>query len=76
MTENLTLEQKEKNKQYILENLGEYVVDIHGNFFHTNPEFLGNGENGAYAYIGSNALTPKGYQEIRKKMGEMILNNL
>ncbi|CAG8827468.1 13932_t:CDS:2, partial [Racocetra persica] len=37
-TSNLTPEQKEKNKQYVLEHLDEYTLDSHGNFVLFSPD--------------------------------------
>jgi hypothetical protein len=72
----VSLEQKERNRQYILNHLDEYTIDVKGNFFSINPEYLGSGENSDYAYIGVDNLTPEGNQEIREKMGEMILQKV
>ncbi|CAG8667428.1 9378_t:CDS:1, partial [Cetraspora pellucida] len=43
----LTLEQKEKNQQYILTNLDKYTIDANGDFFNVDPEILGE----EYDYI-------------------------
>ncbi|CAG8757203.1 12944_t:CDS:2, partial [Racocetra fulgida] len=47
MAENITLEQKEENRQYILDNLDKYTIDANGDFFNVDPEVLGE----EYDYI-------------------------
>ncbi|CFW92937.1 protein of unknown function [endosymbiont DhMRE of Dentiscutata heterogama] len=72
MAENITLEQKEKNRQYILNNLDKYTIDVNGDFFNVDPNILGE----EYDYINRNALTWKAVEEIKKKMTEMIIKNI
>ncbi|CFW93040.1 protein of unknown function [endosymbiont DhMRE of Dentiscutata heterogama] len=76
-TPNLTPEQKEANKNYILANLDKYTIDANGNLFNINPELLGeDGEDNIFCYIGKKALTPEGVVEIKEKMANNILNNI
>ncbi|KLL04401.1 MAG: hypothetical protein MRERV_23c002 [Mycoplasmataceae bacterium RV_VA103A] len=72
MAENITLEQKEKNRQYILTNLDKYTIDANGDFFNADPTILGE----EYDYISKNTLTWKATDEIKKKMTEMIVKNI
>ncbi|CAG8527414.1 9710_t:CDS:2 [Ambispora gerdemannii] len=41
---------KENNKEFICNNLDKYLVDTHGNFYHTDPEMMGS----KYYYIDNN----------------------
>ncbi|CAG8510921.1 16074_t:CDS:2 [Cetraspora pellucida] len=60
MNTNITPEQKEKNRQYILANLDKYTIDTNGNFFNVDPELLGeSSEDNIFCYIGRGALTPE-----------------
>jgi len=38
----VTPEQREKNKQYVLNHMEEYVLDDHGNFVNVAPNTEGN----------------------------------
>ena len=51
MTETLISEQKERNRQYILDHLDEYVLDSRGNFVNIDSELMGS-KNAEYYYIG------------------------
>ncbi|CAG8711502.1 2389_t:CDS:2, partial [Ambispora leptoticha] len=67
MIENITPEQKEKNKQYILDHFEEYVCDSRGNFVNA-VDFEGTYGTDYYC-IGKGGLTPEGYREIKAKFG-------
>jgi hypothetical protein len=61
-------EKKELNKKFILNNLSKYIVDIHGNFRHVDPET----KKSDYYYIDKNLVHE--YDGIIMKIAIMIIN--
>lgn len=71
-TSNLTPEQKEKNKKYILTNLGKYILESRGSFYSQALEEAGKaGED--YFFISSELV--KDYQEVKEKVIDDILKD-
>jgi hypothetical protein len=66
----LTPEQKVQNQEYILSNLDKYIIDVHGNFFHTDEDMMVN-EN-ERVYIGKESV--EDCDKIRERIVEMIIN--
>lgn len=65
----LTPEQKKENQKYILANLDKYIIDVHGNFFHTDEDMLVNEDE--RLYIGKEAV--EDCDKIREGMVEVII---
>ncbi|CAG8464682.1 7882_t:CDS:2 [Cetraspora pellucida] len=65
---NLTPEQKEANKDYILANLDKYIIDNRRFFYHIEKDFYGE-----YGYIGPGAVND--YQEVKEKVIDRILKD-
>lgn len=69
----VTLEQKEKNKQYVLDHFEEYVLDSHSNFANSSPDIEGNEW---FLCFGKDSFTPEGYEELKKKLFKSILKEI
>jgi len=66
-------EQKEKNKQYVLDHFEEYVLDSHGNFANSSPDVEGNEW---FFCFGKDSFAPEGYEELKTKLFETILKEI
>ncbi|RHZ36777.1 hypothetical protein [endosymbiont GvMRE of Glomus versiforme] len=60
---------REENKNYLLNNLDSYVVDSRGNFVHTDPDMMED----EHFYIAQGGLTSQGHKEIIEKFVEKII---
>jgi hypothetical protein len=66
----VSLEQKEKNKKYILDNLEEYIIDSRGNFVNTNDEKFCSD----YFVFYPDSLTSEGYQKVYREVYRKVKN--
>jgi|SRR5581483_5058096 len=70
---NLKLEQKEKNKQYLLEHFEEYVLDEHENFVNVAPDTEGDEW---FFYFPKDSLPPGTFEEFKTNLFEKILREI
>src|SRR4051794_19569373 len=68
----VSLQQKEKNQKYILDNLDKYVIDSRSNFVHIDSDLMGS-ENAELYFIGKEAVSD--HKEILEAIEKMILQN-
>jgi hypothetical protein len=63
---NMTPQEK---KLYLINNIEKYVIDSRENFFHIDPDMLGDER----VYIGKNTFTPEDYKEIGNEMTKRVV---
>jgi len=60
---------KEENKDYVLNNLDSYIIDSRKNFVHIDPDMMED----EHFYIAQGGLTSQGHKEIIEKFVEKII---
>lgn len=65
----VTAEQKEENKDHLLNNYFDYMIDVFGNFADVSEDC--NWFDTDFRYIGRDALTPKGYREVEQEINSL-----
>ncbi|MCE8164146.1 MAG: hypothetical protein I3274_08165 [Candidatus Moeniiplasma glomeromycotorum] len=69
----VSLEQKEKNKQYVLSHFEEYTFDSHGNFVNVAPDTEGDEW---FFCFNKDSFTPEAYEELKTKLFETVLREI